>query len=220
MKKTDTYKSKAEKLLKEQKRRIKNLQKRGYIIQDIPSLPKRIGKKEYERLKKQLTLEKIYDSPKNFYFDKENQRMVSAKKGRELERSKASKKGWEKRKNKDNNEDYPDWYDIVYQGIIEQINARGRLPWNKDNANILLQLLENAIKEQGRKETLQRIYNAEQQAKFLVDWILPASYRPENDGFAKIPQFAELIKGSPLDKWEQVQLEDYMSEVFYEEYDI
>lgn len=224
MLKRETYKQKAEKLLKQQNRRIKNLRRRGYIIQDIPSIPKRVGKKEYERLKKQLTLENLYNSPKNYYFDKENQRMVSAKKGREMERSKASKKGWQKRKSKEDPEDpteYPDWYDLVYNGLVEQIAHRGLLPWNTENANILLKLLENAIKEEGRKKALQRIYDEEQQAKFLVEMILPASPRPKQEGYAKIPQFAELLKGSKLDEWEMVELEDYMDniEMFIFDYD-
>lgn len=213
MLKRETYKQKAEKLLKQQNRRIKELRKRGYIIQDTPSLPKRIGKKEYERIKKAFTLDNLYNSPKNYYFDKQNQRMVSAKKGRELERSKASKKGWEKRKIKSQIQDLPDWYDLVYKGIIEQIYQRGAYSWNTKNANILLNLLNQEILEEGRKKALQRIYDAEQSANFLIDQILPASPRPQQEGYSKIPQFAELLKGDKLDKWEKVQLEDYIDEI-------
>lgn len=208
--KKETYKQKAEKLVKQQKRRIKGLRKRGYIIQDEPTLPKTVGKKEYERLKKKLTMEKLYNSPKNFYFDKEKQQMVSAKKGRELERSKASKKGWQKRKQKDVH--YANWYDLVYDGILDQIKSRGEYKWNKKNSTILLDLLEEAIKEEGHKQTLKRIFDAEARANFLIEEILPASPRPHMDGYSKIPQFAELIKGSKLDEWEQVQVEDYIAE--------
>lgn len=210
--KKETYKQKAEKLVNQQKRRIKGLRKRGYIIQDEPTLPKTVGKKEYERLKKKLTMEKLYNSPKNFYFDKEKQQMVSAKKGREIERSKSSKKGWEKRIQKEKTNNYPDWYELVYKGIVDQIKSRGDYEWNKKNSNILLDLLEEALKGEGRKEALKRIFEAESRATFLIDEILPPSPRPHMEGYSKIAQFAELIKGSKLNEWEQVEVEDYITQ--------
>ena len=64
----ETYKKKAEKLWKAQKRRIKDLKKRGYIIEELKPLPKKIGKKEYLRLEKELTLDNLYNNPKKFLF--------------------------------------------------------------------------------------------------------------------------------------------------------
>lgn len=215
----ETYKQKAEKLYKKQQRRVKDLKKRGYIIESLKPLPKRIGKREYERLQKTLTLDALYDNPKNLYhyLDTETmqQKVVSAKKGREIERSKAAKKGAETRKRKkDNDEDTADWVDVVLNGIIEQIKTMSCLPWNQQNGNLLLNLLINAIADEGKTAVANRIYKAEQKAKFLIDEILHPSPRPDIDSMFKIAQFAELIKGSPLDKWESVQLEDYMDEYY------
>lgn len=220
MAKRETYKQKVDKLYKKQQRRIKDLKKRGYVIEPLKPLPKRIGKREYERLEKTLTLEALYNNPKNLYHYLDTktlqQKVVSAKKGREIERSKSAKKSAETRKrNKDKvDATLPDWIDIVLNGIIEQINTMSKLPWNTQTGNLLLNLLNNAISDEGRNTVAERIYKAEMQANFLIDEILHPSPRPDVDVMFKIAQFAELIKGSPLDKWESVQLEDYMDEYY------
>lgn len=201
MKKRETYRSKAEKLYKAQQRRIKDLRKRGYLIQDLAPLPKKIGKKEYERLQKSLTLENLYNSPKNYYFDKEKQRLVSAKKGREIERSKASKKGWLKRKQPNN----PNWYDTVLSGVFAQIDDLTTQA-NKDTAAMLKGMINEQVAEDGRNAVAQRLFDAEQHAKFLIERILPPSGRTVDT--VALAQFAELIKGSPLDDYEKTMIED------------
>lgn len=212
MKKRETYRSKAEKLYKAQQRRIKDLRKRGYLVQDLAPLPKKIGKKEYERLQKSLTLDNLYNSPKNYYFDKEKQRLVSAKKGREIERSKASKKGWIKRKIKEQQPDTPNWYETVILGVFAQIDDL-TTPMNKDTADMLKDMINEQIATDGRNAVAQRLFDAEQNAKFLIERIMPPSGRTVD--VVALAQFAELIKGSPLDDYEKTMVEDAIPDVGY-----
>lgn len=206
MKKRETYYSKAEKLYKAQQRRIKGLRKRGYLVQDLAPLPKKIGKKEYERLQKNLTMEKLYEKAQ--YFDKDNMRFVSGKKGREIERSKASKKGWLKRKNKKQ----PNWYEAVIIGVFAQIDDL-TTPMNKDTGDMLKDMVNEQIAVDGRNAVAQRLFDDEQNAKFLIERVLPPSGRSVD--MAALAQFAELIKGSELDEYEKTMIEDSIPDVGY-----
>lgn len=197
-----TYAQKAKDLYKKQMRRIKDLRKRGYIIPDPKPLPKRIGKKEYERLEKKLTLEELYNSSNSYYIEtntKGEQKMVSAKRGREIERSRAGKKASITRKQKKITGALPiapQWEDVVIDGIREQIKelSRGIVEVANDLANVL----DYAIEQDGKFETAERIYNSEQKTDDVIGEIIfyyetynRMSYRLVND-------FKQLLLGRNL----------------------
>lgn len=207
----ETYKKKAEKLWKAQKRRIKDLTKRGYIIEDLKPLPKKIGKKEYLRLEKELTLDNLYNNPKNFYLETNSkgvQRLVSARRGRELEKSRAGKKAAITRKRR-KEFDYLifDWYEAVINGIYNQI-AELETFANSALANVLRRILEEAIIEDGRNETAQRIFDEEREISFLIGEILKPSPRKKDNSYFKIHQFAEILKGGNLSRREKKGIEE------------
>lgn len=88
---------------KKEMKRIERFQreatKRGFYFPDdiLPQQPKRITKKSLEKLAN-ITPEKQY--AKAVYLDKDTGKMVSGTEGRKIERSRASKKGWQGRKYK------------------------------------------------------------------------------------------------------------------------
>lgn len=97
------------------KRQIRNLEKRGYVVYvELPKTTKAL---------KNLTLEKLYKKSK--YIDKETGELISAKRGRELERQKAAKKGAYTRKirKQTKQKDYaPHLEDIVLDNLVMLIN--------------------------------------------------------------------------------------------------
>lgn len=200
--KKKTYVQKAKELYKKQMRRIKALRKRGYIIPDPKPLPKRIGKKEYERLEKKLTLEELYNSSNSYYIEtntKGEQKMISAKRGREIERSRAGKKASITRKRKKTAGPLPippQWEDVVIDGIREQIRelSKGIAEVTNDLENVL----DYAIERDGKFKTAERVYNAEQKMDDVIGEIIfyyetynRMSYRLVND-------FKELLLGRNL----------------------
>lgn len=222
----ETYKKKAEKLWKAQKRRIKDLKKRGYIIEELKPLPKKIGKKEYLRLEKELTLDNLYNNPKNFYLETNSkgvQRLVSARRGRELEKSRAGKKAAitrKRRKEFDDTEIKFDWYEAVINGIYQQI-AELETFANGALANVLRGILDGAIAENGRNETAQRIFDEEREVSFLIGEILKPSPRKKDNSYFKIHQFAEILKGGSLSRREKKGIEEgynFLDEIEEEEY--
>lgn len=222
----ETYKKKAEKLWKAQKRRIKDLTKRGYIIEELKPLPKKIGKKEYLRLEKELTLDNLYNNPKNFYLETNSkgvQRLVSARRGRELEKSRAGKKAAitrKRRKEFDGPTINFDWYEAVINGIYNQIAELETLT-NSALANILRRILGEAIRENGRNETAQRIFDEEREISFLIGEILKPSPRKKDNSYFKIHQFAEILKGGSLSRREKKGIEEaynFLDEIDEEEY--
>lgn len=222
----ETYKKKAEKLWKVQKRRIKDLTKRGYIIEELKPLPKKIGKKEYLRLEKELTLDNLYNNPKNFYLETNSkgvQRLVSARRGRELEKSRAGKKAAITRKRRKEFDDPTinfDWYEAVINGIYNQIAELETLT-NSALANILRRILGEAIRENGRNETAQRIFDEEREISFLIGEILKPSPRKKDNSYFKIHQFAEILKGGSLSRREKKGIEEaynFLDEIDEEEY--
>ena len=88
-------------LWKKEMKRIERFQKsaskRGYYFPDdiVPQQPKRITKQALKKLAN-LTPEKQY--AKAVYLDTDTGKMIPALEGRKKERSKASKKGWQRRK--------------------------------------------------------------------------------------------------------------------------
>lgn len=217
----ETYKQKAQKLWKAQKRRIKDLTKRGYIIEDLKPLPKKIGKKEYLRLEKELTLDNLYNNPKNFYLETNSkgvQRLVSARRGRELEKSRAGKKAAITRKRRKEFDDPGinfDWYETVINGVYNQI-AELETFANRTLINVLRRILAEAIEENGRNETAQRIFDEETKVSFLIGEILNPSPRKMDDIYFKIHQFAEILKGGILSQREKKGIEegyDFLDEI-------
>lgn len=156
----ETYKQKYMKEYKQFYKRLKRLQKRGYEIEDryLPKIPQKIGKKEYERIKNKNTLDYLYD--KSTFYDVESDKMVSGKRGREIERSRAGKKA--ARTRKDNKRGgtggRPPFDDVVLREIesmIEQAKPSYKNPHGKD---MLKNLLFEQIAEKGRSYVAKKFY--------------------------------------------------------------
>lgn len=206
--KSETYKKKAEKLYKKQKRRIENLRKRGYIIQDLKPLPKRVDKKVYQRLEKEYTLENLYNSPKNYYLEtntKGEQKIVSAKRGRELERSKSAKKGaiTKSRKKKDivYSVELANWEDVVIDGIKSQIKemSKGITEVESD----LLMVLEKAISKEGKAATAKRIQKSEQSMQDVIGEIIFYYETRSRISNRLLNEFKEILLGGTLPESEK-----------------
>lgn len=201
--KPETYKKKAEKLYKKQKRRIENLRKRGYILPDLKPLPKRVDKKVYERLEKQYTLENLYNSPNTFYVEtntKGSSKMVSGKRGRELERSKSAKKGAItkslRKKGKEYTPDLAKWEDVVIDGIKRQIKemSKGILEVETD----LTMVLEKAISREGKADTAKRIQEREQTLQDSIGEIIFYYETYNKISNRLLNEFKEILLGAGL----------------------
>lgn len=206
--KPETYKKKAEKLYKKQKRRIENLRKRGYILPDLKPLPKRVDKKVYERLEKQYTLENLYNSPDTHYIEtnpKGEKRFVSGKRGREIERSKSAKKGAitksQRKKGKEYAPDLAKWEDVVIDGIKRQIKEMSKGIFEVEND--LLMVLEKAISREGKTATAKRIQESEQSMQDVIGEIIFYYETRNKISNRLLNEFKEILLGSTLPESEK-----------------
>lgn len=205
-----SYKQKAQELYKKQQRRINNLRKRGYIILDLKPLPKRVDKKVYERLEKQLTLENLYNSPKSFYIEtntKGDQKMVSAKRGRELENSKRGVKAaltrkLRKQRGGDRTEiEKPDWADIVITNIERQIHeiCGGIFEVEQE----LITLLNNGIYREGKYPVAKRIFESESQLTETIGEILFYYESKQRVSYVLLNDFKKMLLNRSLEQNEK-----------------
>lgn len=216
MAKKETYIKKAKKLWKKQERRIKELRKRGYIIPDQKPLPKKVDKKVFERLEKKLTLDELYNSPNSYYIEtntKGEQKMVSAKRGRELERSRAGKKGAITKKRKKVKrfvEPEPpkvDWAEAVIAGIGRQISeiSQGYYDIEQELNNIL----DVIIERDGTEATARRIFDIEAKIDDIIGEIVFYYETRNHISYRLINEFKEILLGRSL--YPEENMKDYLT---------
>lgn len=158
-----------------QKRRMKNLEKRGYNLLNykLPKLPKSFGVKTYERLKKSLTLEKLYERAT---FTTDTGKVVSGKVGRERERVSAGKKAAKTRS------------ETAFKGSFEMVvinnfsdeikNSNG----NEYAINLLLAMLNDMIKTYGITGTAYVLQERLHKARYWInDALRPSATEEEVD---------------------------------------
>lgn len=214
-----SYKQKAQELYKKQQRRINNLRKRGYIIPDLKPLPKRVDKKVYERLEKQLTLESLYNSPNSFYIEtntKGEQKMVSAKRGREIENTKRGVKAALTRKHRKQRIgdcweiEKPDLADVVISNIERQIGeiSGGILEIEQE----LKTILNNAIYREGKYGVAKRVMECEKQLTETIGEILFYYETRQRISYVLLNEFKEILLNRSLD-----QSEKYIEKLTYED---
>lgn len=128
--------------LKRARELVKSLEQRGYTVpksvKKLLERKKRPTKRSVEALKN-VNAKTIYKASKYKYTDEKGKtKTVSGEAGRKIERSKASKKGWENRKKRKGsitnagvnekpivNEDF---YDIAFQNFIHQLEEIAQHP--------------------------------------------------------------------------------------------
>lgn len=146
-------------------KRLGRIEARGYKLPDRfrPSIPKNIGGRELERIKNKNNLDYIYD--KATFYDVESDRLVSGRKGREIERSRAGKKGARTRKERKQEAERPFFTDAVLrevENIVENATPTYANPYGKP---MLQNLLYEQIAEQGREAVAQKMNSAESWVK-------------------------------------------------------
>ena len=168
VKKSKTKSTLKEQYMKEYKqfyKRLNKIESRGYTLPDRfrPSIPKKIGTRELERIKAKNNLDYIYD--KATYYDIESDRIVSGRKGREIERSRVGKKGARTRKERKQEAERPFFTDAVLrevENIVENVTPTYANPHGKP---MLQNLLYEQIAEQGREVVAQKMNSAESWVK-------------------------------------------------------
>lgn len=126
--------------LKRARELVKSLEQRGYTVpksvKKLLERKKRPTKRSVEALKN-VNAKTIYKASKYKYTDEKGKtKTVSGEAGRKIERSKASKKGWQNRKkrsitNAGVNEEpivNEDFYDIAFQNFIHQLEEIAQHP--------------------------------------------------------------------------------------------
>lgn len=192
---------------KEFYKRLKRLEKRGYTLAERfqPKIPKKIGKKELERIKNKNNLDYIYD--KATFYDIESVKMVSGRRGREIERSKAGKKSAKTRKQKQQIDTLePPFYD---DSVLKEIEAKLSLAqptyYNPHGKAILTNLLYERIASEGREAIAIKLQKDGERAIRLADAILYDSEQSAKQAFV---EFSSLISGRSFTQDEAILLYD------------
>lgn len=198
---------------------IRRAQKRGYIIPEsiLPAIPKNITKASVNRLKK-ITPDKIYS--KSEYINRETGEVVSAKRGRIIERKKATEKAKATRQAKQKSHTYspPKESELTIYNlmqILESFVPSGtHTPYMRQqmesNRNYALGILQNAIDEMGIEKVASNIKNSERLSN-LIDEILYSSDR-EKVKFSLV-EFSSIIRGESLSIDENIALTEEQDEI-------
>lgn len=220
-------------LYKKQEKRIKSFyrraEKRGYRFdtKEIFDVTKTITQKELKRLS-QLTPRKLYESAT--YLDPISGKTVSGTEGRVIERRAAYYKGREKQMatpytptQYDYQYDYtpPDTTTDILQNIEDLFNTIDSYGfednWSPDfrriklnDKNILVNMLEGAISQLGRKQVALNIEANAYELKKQVDSVLHGNSGNKKDGVQpNLLQIHEMLFQRGPDMWEA---EYYMEE--------
>lgn len=163
--------------------RWKRIEKRGYKLEERfqPNIPQKIGLREYERIKKKNSLDYIYD--KATFYDMESDRYVSGKRGIEIERSRAGKKGARTRKERQQEKEnkrtpYEDGVLREVEYMIEQTEPTHTNPHGK---SMLQNLLFEQIANKGRQFVAERFQAG-------APWVIPAAERVLRDSKQEVIQ--------------------------------
>lgn len=198
---------------------IRRAQKRGYIIPEsiLPAIPKNITKSSINRLKK-ITPDKIYS--KSEYKNKETGELVSAKRGRIIERKKATEKAKATRQAKQKSQVYspPKESELTIYNLMQILEnfvpSGAHTPYMRQqmesNRNYALGILQNAIDEMGIEKVASNIKNSERLSN-LIDEILYSSDR-EKVKFSLV-EFSTIIRGESLSIDENISLTEEQDEI-------
>ena len=138
-----TYKQQYKKEITKIKRRIRNIEKRGYNVEierDF-EIPQKVGKRELQRLQEKYSLENIYEqSSYDVIINGEYAFTLSGKSARSAERKTAAQKGYRTRKEREFEQYrkehgyYPDeWYD--FYGIRRDYNYESDYDYEYDTSD-------------------------------------------------------------------------------------
>lgn len=181
-----TYLQKIKKLFQTQKRRIKQLEKRGYNLENykLPKVPKTGSKKEYERLVKSLSLNKLYEKAT---YTTESGDILRGNVARERERSRAAIKAAKTRK------------ETAPRGSFEMVvinNFKCDITESRGNdyaTNKLLSLLNEMINIYGITGTAYILTERLKQAQYYInDALRPSASEEEADN--DMTMIAEILK--------------------------
>lgn len=182
----ETYMQKIKKMFQAQKRRMKRLEKRGYNLEKyrLPKVPKTGSKKEYERLVKSLTLNRLYEKAT---YETESGQILKGNVARERERSRAAIKAAKTRK-----ETAPrgSFEMLVINNFKRDITESGG---NKYAINKLLALLNDMIKTYGITDTAYILTERLKKAQYYAnDALRPSASEEEVDN--DMIMIAEILK--------------------------
>ena len=154
---------------------IRNARKRGYEFPEFQPLtrPKKVTAKSIQKLKA-ITPQTLYKSAQ--YVDINTGEVMSGTEGRTLERSRAAKRGidrkrWEaenKGKYKNGQPDYTRFTDVIIRDYTRQI-----LRFPHKVAQLVLEALRNAIEKSGRDEVAKAIVT---KSESLSDFLNRSAY--------------------------------------------
>lgn len=161
-----------EKELRRIKQFIRRAEQRYYEFDQskiIPETPKRVTKQAIERLKK-LTPEKLYSKAQ--FLDIETGEIVSGKKGREIERSRAAKKGHETRKrNKRKKDEGPRKEpppDFFADSVINMFRAHVKR-FREEVVNLVFNWLDTLIQKFGKSDVARMLEDGAK-AGLILTW--------------------------------------------------
>lgn len=181
-----TYIQKIKKLFQSQKRRMKQLEKRGYNLEKykLPKVPKTGSKKEYERLLKSLSLGKLYEKAT---YTTESGQILKGNVARERERSRAAIKAAKTRKETAPRGSFE--MAVINNFKREITESRG----NEYAINKLLALLNDMIKTYGITGTAYILTERLKQAQYYInDALRPSATEEEVDN--DMVMIAEILK--------------------------
>lgn len=203
------------KQVKRLKQAVRRAEKRGYIIPDniIPEHPKRITRKSVERLKK-ITTKDIY--AKSEKLDLETGELITGEEARKAERSAASKKAAQTRREKRYNselgeseyynpqyETFPSAADIVISNFRADVISR----YPEGAGKVLERFLNNAL-AQHTKEDVAEMLEMGRERGLLSDIVIYASrnsdllYDKISEMLEFLPEIGNLEKQQIIDSLE------------------
>lgn len=229
MTKQPSNKQQYEDLVRKIEKRFKDIGKRGFEPLDNiygKETPKRVLQKHLNKLEN--IVKNIYKFAR--YYDPIKDKFISGEERRKQERASAARKGWEKRRQREEKtEDIPRETDLVLRQIEELINSWSpSSQWSAElqaikaeDRNTLKSVLEGAIARLGRETVAMNCLNSEIEVIDIVNRVLYES----GDNFRRyginsgregvqrdIIRFRAIIEGRPLTVREAMETTEWMEE--------
>lgn len=212
----------------QERRRIQNFirraEKRGYIVPKdlLPKIPKRVTKASIRRLQK-LDAKSIYD--KSTYVSRETGEVVSGRKGRAIERTKAAKKGAETRKRKAAaiKAAIPREADIILENLREQLETfmpsisatRYQQEQQVNHRDLLMGALDDAIDELGEDVVAQNIKKHSSELSDLIETALYTAY--DNVMKTSLVEFYNILHDDAMSTETNIELSTLEEELDFSE---
>lgn len=190
---------------------VRRAESRGYefdrSITNIKFNKRRATRKELERLKK-YTPEKMYDKSQ-YASELTGGEIVSGRRGRELERSEAARKGAERRRQKRRNAPTVDIIDIVEARLRELpdvVHVRGKRINVQEWKSPCLDIFYRELMKQGEYLYGQYLLSVQERLFEIIEVIM---YDSDLDRIrAAFSELATILKGSALDFEEMQEIEN------------